>query len=1210
MLMTPLSKSLILDGIAASEAIDSSGEVLSIKGLDISDVEKGTALLNYEHRGDQNEGASANDIIGHITFAKKVFGPDDCDNERQLKYWNSVQLPFVYVQAELFDGEGHPGAMAAAALVRYYRRRKMPIVARFSVEGSTLEREGNHLKRAVFKRLALTVKPCNRSCISGVLSDDKDSVSVDLKDLVRHENPNRKVLGSYEGELFPFDEQIDPLQKAREALDELKEINELQKALAAGGFDAMPTSLTGGSALQTEQMSGPAKKKAKFLKNQALAVLRDWRGHGDLRKFIKHRLPDTSPEFIEHFAKLVEDYQLRKTIELEDNLAKAVAGKQSAVARQPKNDLASAKPPKAPPVKSKGKAEALPSVQQNLKNMPLTVQGRRVPKPRVKVDKPFFDEKNGAVVTPEGIFQLSYPNRPHPNLIAQTGMSPEEINNHFLDELQNVRGSHQHAMKNFIKLNEALRSGNLHPGVLSHAVAFGLMSPGIKVPMQEWMYSHFVDAIHGQGHDALTNESQFPPTFDDWMARNRTMPQHSSDYFRDMFGTDKAKGSVVTSTGAFAGFNKPEKFREFYHSYLKNNHDPIMDVIRGSNGDGQQIARAMTKINGMAPKLARYMPLMFGAGNVIVPDTHMIRHMFGLRADPPGSRPGSSPDAATDAYLKNLLLNKSNPTAEERSHGILEAMDRHYFNNHPAVKAVLNDPDIGSYFRGNEQQAIGPAFWWHWSAIPGHEKRIGIPPMNATNNGTSHEPFFNAVMPLINKSEMDDELPLRTAALHHAWIAKYGPNEAMHLYYKHIVPQLLRWEPATPIQKMERLAAKLRKMAGEEPKAPATPLTLPELPEPSTQGLMGFRGKHIQPGEVEVVGGPFKGSKMHYVGHDHSYAYVRPKDKPHVLHSLPFSEQGKTWHVVSDPTEVHLPSWVDARYHGDKNLNRAPEQFALMHGIDINNRKARPDSNTLTSEYAPETGWYTNHAGVSGFVKPNVNNEIEWQDPDDDYVQAQYSYSLPHREVLFHNMARDFFGLGAHVPTTSLFYHPKSHTPVSVQERVKNAEHIQYDDDDQAGTIGRLGETGDLDKMVLMDHLMGNNDRHTGNFMFSPHAPNLHLIDNGLALDYSKVPFNPDLWEAHDEMAGSLNSGLPFSHQPIHANATQWLTKLDPSQYVAQLASHGVPPQIIKRGFNRLRALQLAAMEAATKNQPLTRGGVYSALKQVTPGYTRLFRDS
>jgi hypothetical protein len=323
-----LAKSMVLDGIAASSAIDSSGEQLDIDGLDITDLEQGLGVLNYEHRGDKDEGASSNDIIGAITYAKKIHGEKDCANARERSYWDRVKLPFVYIQAELFDGEGHPGAVAAAALIRYYNRRRLPILMRYSIEGSTLEREGNVLKRCVARRVAATLKPCNRTCFSGVLSDDQgspteESSSSDLESLVRHEHPTRRILGSYELEVNPV--VVDPVQLLKDSLESLREAAALSKAISAGGYAAAPTSLAGGSALQAESVS----TEERTLRNRSLAALRDWDRKGDFRKFLKSRLPDASQSFINHFVSLVDDFHLRKQQTLEEDLWKAVRGKVS-----------------------------------------------------------------------------------------------------------------------------------------------------------------------------------------------------------------------------------------------------------------------------------------------------------------------------------------------------------------------------------------------------------------------------------------------------------------------------------------------------------------------------------------------------------------------------------------------------------------------------------------------------------------------------------------------------------------------------------------------------------------------------------------------------------------------------------------------------------------------------------------------------------------
>ena len=62
---------MIIDGVFASEAIDSSGEILDIKGCDISDLENGYGVLNWEHNGSENKKEDANNIIGKIVFCKK-----------------------------------------------------------------------------------------------------------------------------------------------------------------------------------------------------------------------------------------------------------------------------------------------------------------------------------------------------------------------------------------------------------------------------------------------------------------------------------------------------------------------------------------------------------------------------------------------------------------------------------------------------------------------------------------------------------------------------------------------------------------------------------------------------------------------------------------------------------------------------------------------------------------------------------------------------------------------------------------------------------------------------------------------------------------------------------------------------------------------------------------------------------------------------------
>src|SRR6266851_5291756 len=83
-------KGMVIDGVIASEAIDSSGEILKVEGCDISSLTT-DGVLNTEHRSDDAAGYSFNDVIGRCTFAKKIFKASDCETDREKMYWEQVK---------------------------------------------------------------------------------------------------------------------------------------------------------------------------------------------------------------------------------------------------------------------------------------------------------------------------------------------------------------------------------------------------------------------------------------------------------------------------------------------------------------------------------------------------------------------------------------------------------------------------------------------------------------------------------------------------------------------------------------------------------------------------------------------------------------------------------------------------------------------------------------------------------------------------------------------------------------------------------------------------------------------------------------------------------------------------------------------------------------------------------------------------------------
>lgn len=272
-----------------TQTIDSSGEILHLRGLDISDFLEGRAWLNWEHNNDLAE-----NLVGRFTFAKKIFGPEDCDDERQAMYWAKLQTPFLYGICDLLDEEYHPGAVAVAAMIRYFKKRSEPVMVGASIEGQTLDRKDGDLLRTVGRRVAATLRPCNRQCWvdfmgEGPASDKFVKASLDSSPLVR--------VVEVDSAIFADSFADDPYSQLKKAL------SDLNKTLTAGSYNVAPGSLVGGAALQVED-SG--------LKNRAKAAYRDWDRRRPLKEVLKAAMPEVSDSYIDHFVDLAHDLSLRK----------------------------------------------------------------------------------------------------------------------------------------------------------------------------------------------------------------------------------------------------------------------------------------------------------------------------------------------------------------------------------------------------------------------------------------------------------------------------------------------------------------------------------------------------------------------------------------------------------------------------------------------------------------------------------------------------------------------------------------------------------------------------------------------------------------------------------------------------------------------------------------------------------------------------------
>lgn len=218
---------LMIDGIAAVEAPDKTAEIISIKGMDITNLEEGLGMFNVEHisPGRDAEGKppannpedihSFNTFIGRVEYVHKIYEKSDCEDERQEAYWAHVKVPFLYCRGELFDDEDHQGAKAAAAVIRHYHKRGLPIRIMFSIEGDTLDKKGGHITDSIAKHIACTIKPCNAAAISGVYSDGG---KIDDSEISLQKNEN--YITGFESPFF----NIQSLQKGEKSLSLLQKM--------------------------------------------------------------------------------------------------------------------------------------------------------------------------------------------------------------------------------------------------------------------------------------------------------------------------------------------------------------------------------------------------------------------------------------------------------------------------------------------------------------------------------------------------------------------------------------------------------------------------------------------------------------------------------------------------------------------------------------------------------------------------------------------------------------------------------------------------------------------------------------------------------------------------------------------------------------------------------------------------------------------------
>ena len=1152
------TKGMIIDGILASEAIDSSGEVLDIAGLDISSLEAQDGVLNYEHQSSEDKGVHGQEIVGRIVYVKKIFSLKDCDNDRQRDYWNDLKLPYLYGICRLLDGAGHEGAKGIAAQIRDAQANGEKILARYSIEGTTMSKDGNRLATAIARRAAITLRPCNRTAVSGLVEDPnapdgfEKKPAKEAEDILsalteKHEHPNyAKLGGSVETRCSLIDEDDTDLLKS---LVKIKALTALAKATEAGCPSGAPSSLSGGACLQREDL-GQKQKVHQLWKDQAMGAWHEYDKKSEVfdktefRAFLKHKLPEVDDSFVDRFADLIDDYKVKVgALKKSKDLAPAPEGADTSFDFNPGGETVDVKPVKP---------KIAPKPQPRL-----TKRGKLVPQ-KAGQKHIFFDEKTGILHTPRGSLPMYIPSRdktPGMKEAFHTIMNDPKVNE-----------VHDRAMEGWTQVHKMLKEGKLPPEVIMHATLFSQLSPNTPVPVQELMYAHLVDSMKAAGIDA--RNPGFSTLRQDWEKRDspHTLPEHTRSHFENMgegirlgntsFKKDKMgndflldssgnkivqrnKGEIMSFMLASNKFDNTEQ----YHQY----HDFMTDLVKRHGTDGRGMINELMQgkaagerhysnrlrrikmnqedpgpykgivVPGLKQKTGRYMAGMAGAGNVFVPDTHMVRYLFGLERDV---------DGPSIDYLKNALWSPgANTTAA------LEGIDRYFLKHHDGAQHMLASKH-GSTFADDPEQAIFPAFWKTWCAIVPHERARGYN-TDGFNEGTDHRPYWDAIRPFMSKSELSSAYtPYQTAHLHQHWAQQYGEVPALMMYYAHLLPHLLRHSEEhaqDTVMKSEVLAMKLSKALAEVKK---------EL------------------GKGTAVGG---GQKYEIIA-EHPTSYVG-KGKEGVVR-LPKSKKGTHFDVKMPADEAPEPV-VDSAVHGISGLSDTPEQKQLIHGLNLKYHDV--DHPGMTSN------WIDNViTGKSLFLRGD---------------SMEKGWNGAKREVAYYNAARDVFGLHQYLPLSAAFKHPSSDLDVAAVEPVPMAEHMSMDNayrvnGPHAYVLKHLGDSGELAKLAVMDTVFGHSRtaRHL-QFTFAS-SPNMRLVDNhhqdGLALNQG-----PRMDPAYMQHYGYI-SRTPWQAEPLHPAAHEWLKNLDFQNLETSLMKSGMPYRQASEATRRLIEMKTHAKKFGT----------------------------
>lgn len=249
-----MSKALKLDGVVGSQLRDTQGEMLSVEGADISELEAGRGRWNDNH------GKGFFNTIGRITEAKKIFKAEDCENDRHRYYWEKIKAPYIYAAGYLYNDEEHQNAKAAAAILRNIHKADTPLKLKASVEGGVIARgikDPTLLAQTKIHSVAITFTPANVATLLEPLD-----ISKSLADEVQDEILIKSVLHLAQHDVPSF-RDISKAASAIKAGRNIKKIQQLIKKAKEEEMEKGIKEMAAGAAMLGAAAMSPGTASAK-----------------------------------------------------------------------------------------------------------------------------------------------------------------------------------------------------------------------------------------------------------------------------------------------------------------------------------------------------------------------------------------------------------------------------------------------------------------------------------------------------------------------------------------------------------------------------------------------------------------------------------------------------------------------------------------------------------------------------------------------------------------------------------------------------------------------------------------------------------------------------------------------------------------------------------------------------------------------------------